>query len=107
MHTIVASCCTCGNPSCPSPGKHPRPAWEEYARDRAGAHEIEGWWRRWPQANLGAITGVASGLVVLDVDPRHGGSDALAELEAINGLLSRTVESLTGGRRCRVVTPGR
>ncbi len=97
MHTIVASCCTCGNPSCPSPGKHPRLAWEEYARDRAGAHEIEGWWRRWPQANLGVITGVASGLVVLDVDPRHGGSDALAELEAINGLLSRTVESLTGG----------
>ncbi len=97
MHTIVASCCTCGNRSCPSPGKHPRIAWEEYTHARADAQEIEAWWRRWPEANLGVVTGAASGLVVLDVDPRHGGGDALAEMEAFNGPLPRTAESLTGG----------
>jgi len=71
--------------------------WEAYTRAPAGIDEIEDWWRRWPQANLGVVTGAASGLVVLDVDPRHGGGDALAQLESINGLLPRTVESLTGG----------
>lgn len=38
------------------------------------------WWDRWPDANLGLPCGPASALV-LDVDPRHGGTlEALGEL---------------------------
>jgi hypothetical protein len=39
---------------------------------------IRGWWRRWPDAIIGAPTG--SSFVVLDVDPRHGGIETLAGL---------------------------
>lgn len=65
--------------------------------DAAGAAEIRRWWRRWPGANVGVVTGAVSGLVVLDVDPRHGGGASLATLEAMHGPVPRTVESLTGG----------
>jgi hypothetical protein len=33
---------------------------------------IQGWWDRWPEANVGIATGRISGIVVLDVDRKHG-----------------------------------
>jgi hypothetical protein len=65
--------------------------------DAAGAEQIRRWWRRWPGANVGVVTGAVSGLMVLDVDPRHGGHESLAAIEADHGLVPGTVESLTGG----------
>jgi len=97
LHTAVAGRCSCRDPSCPAPGKHPRVAWERFMRGAAPREGIVRWWRRWPQANVGVVTGQVSGLVVLDVDPRHGGGEALAVFEAAHGALPRTVESLTGG----------
>ncbi|MGQ9851700.1 MAG: phage/plasmid primase, P4 family, partial [Aggregatilineaceae bacterium] len=58
---------------------------------------IVGWWQRWPDANVGIATGGPSGLMVLDVDPRHGGDDSLYDLERQHGPLPDTIESLTGG----------
>ena len=55
------------------------------------------WWRRWPTANIGIRTGTASGHVVLDVDPRHGGVPSLEALERKHGRLPRTAQVLTGG----------
>jgi len=54
-------------------------------------------WTRWPTANVGVATGSASGLVVLDVDPRNGGEEGLHELEARIGALPATPVVLTGG----------
>lgn len=61
------------------------------------ARRIEGWWRRWPAANLGVPTGAQSGLLVLDVDPEDGGLESLAGLERSNGPLPRTTRARTGG----------
>jgi hypothetical protein len=63
----------------------------------ASTEEVRRWWRRWPEANVGVVSGAVSGLVVLDIDPRHGGGDSLAVLEGIHGPMPHTVESLTGG----------
>ncbi len=63
----------------------------------AGPEQLRRWWRRWPGANVGVVTGAVSGLVVLDIDPRHGGGDSLATLERRHGPLPHTVVSLTGG----------
>ena len=88
--------CTCGNPGCGSAGKHPR---TQHGVKDATTHEgvIRSWWSRWPGANLGIATGSESRiLLILDVDPRHGGDETLAALEAEHGELS-TVTTLTGG----------
>ena len=58
---------------------------------------VKGWWRRWPDANIGIATGVGSGVFVLDVDGKNGGFDALEALEDSNGLLPITATALTGG----------
>ncbi len=52
------------------------------------------WWQRWPQANIGAR--VPTSLFVLDLDPRHGGHQRLAQLEAEHGPLPPTRVSLSG-----------
>jgi hypothetical protein len=58
---------------------------------------IRTWWANWPDANVGIATGQASGLAVVDVDPRNGGDESLRDLEARHGPLPATVVCLTGG----------
>ena len=48
--------------------------WQEYQRRRATEDEAAEWFRRWPSANVGIVTGSISHLAVLDIDPRHGGT---------------------------------
>jgi hypothetical protein len=55
---------------------------------------IEHWWGGWPNANIAIVTG---SVVVLDVDPRHGGDAALAEIERKHGVLPATRRAHTGG----------
>ncbi len=89
--------------------KRPIVAWREFQQRRAGADEIRRWFGRWPDANVGVVTGHVSGLVVVDVDARHGGPDSLAAAEARQGPLPPTVECLTGGggRHLYFAHPGR
>lgn len=79
--------------SCASPGKHPLTSSgvKDATTDRA---RIERWWRRWPDANIGGRTG--EDWVVVDVDPRNGGSASLAAFEAEHGELPRTAAVRTG-----------
>lgn len=78
-------------------GKRPLILWEPYQHRRALPGELARWWARWPEANLGVVTGAVSGLVVLDLDPAKGGEASLAELEAEHGRLPATFEVATGG----------
>jgi hypothetical protein len=61
--------CSCGDPGCGPVGKHPR--------TRNGLHDatsdparLARWWQRWPQANIGLVTGELAD--VLDVDGPAG-----------------------------------
>jgi Bifunctional DNA primase/polymerase, N-terminal/Primase C terminal 1 (PriCT-1) len=78
-------------------GKRPLLAWRDLQQRIAETAEIEAWYQRWPDANVGIVTGQVSGLVVVDVDPRHGGQDSLAQIEHEHGPLPRTAEVATGG----------
>lgn len=71
------------------------PEWQNYASNDPA--QIRKWWTKWPNANIGIHTG-KSGLVVLDVDPRNGGNESLANLITIHGgeFLSKA-EVITGG----------
>lgn len=60
----------------------------------ADLDQVRAWWERWPAANIGLA--VPRGMVVLDVDPRHGGEEALAALVARHGELPPTLTVITG-----------
>lgn len=89
--------------------KRPIVRWEAFQHRTASEDEARSWFRRWPDANLSVVTGALSGVVVLDVDPRHGGDESLEKLEAVNGALPQTVEAVTGGggRHLYFAHPGR
>jgi hypothetical protein len=78
-------------------GKRPIVAWQEFQQRVAGADEIASWFRHWPHANVAIVTGAVSGLVVLDVDPRHQGDRSLEALLLAHGPLPPTPEARTGG----------
>ncbi len=87
--------CSCGKPDCKTPAKHPL---TEHGLNDATTDpaQIRAWWKRFPKANVAINCGV-SGLVVLDVDPRHGGHETLATIEAKHGKLPDAPTVLTGG----------
>ena len=80
-----------------SRGKRPLIRWEIYEHRRPDPTQIAEWFRHWPDANIAIVTGAVSGLVVLDIDPRHGGDSSLAALERQHGPMAETVETRTGG----------
>jgi hypothetical protein len=96
VHSPRSGGCTCGDVDCRSPGKHPRTAhgWKDGTTDPAA---IQDSWRRWPDANIAIVTGSPSGLLAVDVDPRHGGDASLALLQARFGPLPETVVQESGG----------
>lgn len=88
--------CSCRNPDCSNFAKHPitKRGHKDASND---LNQIQEWLYRWPNANISIATGKISNLVVLDIDPRHGGDKELAELEKAHQPLSRLGTVLTGG----------
>jgi hypothetical protein len=48
--------------------KRPIEKWEHLQEERPSHRNITNWWDRYPHANVGIITGLISGLFVLDLD---------------------------------------
>jgi hypothetical protein len=77
--------------------KRPAIRWLDYQHRHATENEIRDWFCTWPDANLGIVTGAISALVVVDVDPKHGGDASLKRMEQEYGPVPRTIEVATGG----------
>lgn len=97
LHEPTAHGCTCSaGPRCTSAGKHPRT--EHGVREASTDPDaIVRWWTTWPTANVGIATGLPSGVVVLDLDPRNGSEATMETFAGQHGPLAPTVEALTGG----------
>ena len=97
MHTIKDGKCSCPEgDACIRPGKHPRTA--HGIKDATiSKTQIDDWWTEHPDANIGIAAGQQSGILVLDIDPRNGGTETLQRLEKELGPLPSTVTSNTGG----------
>ncbi len=97
LHSIRGGRCTCvKGGECIDAGKHPRTV-HGVLDATTDERVIRSWWGKWPDANIGLATGERSGIVVVDIDPRHGGNESLSTLIAEHGPLPETVEVLTGG----------
>jgi len=90
-------------------GKQPLVPWADFQHRRAITEEIRGWFQNQPDANLAVVTGAISNIVVLDIDPRHGGEASLKLLDDEVGPIPGTLEAETGGggRHLYFAWPGR
>jgi len=100
VHYPTAGKCSCGAHRCKSVAKHPcLPGWQHTATIQERL--IREWWSERPHVNIGILTGSqppgGGRLTVLDVDPRSGGSESLAQLERQFGPLPNTATVRTGG----------
>ncbi len=87
--------CGCLRKNCSSPAKHPRT--KSGSKDASiDLNVTNKWWQMWPDANIGIATGSKSGLVVIDIDPRHGGDKAW-EAWSVNENIPHTLKAITGG----------
>ncbi len=78
---VTTGACSCGRKpgaDC-SPGKHPR---TDHGLSDATTDPdvIKAWMKQWPNCNWAVTTGAGSGIVVIDVDPKHGGLDSIKAL---------------------------
>ncbi len=71
VHHPLGQGCSCGQGDCTNVGKHPR-TYHGVKDASTDLTVIRNWWHKWPDSNIGLHVG-QSGLVVIDIDPRHGG----------------------------------
>jgi hypothetical protein len=92
----VGSGCSCRNPDCGQPGKHPLGSLVPHGVKDAtwNRARVLAWWTRYPQANIGLATGHT--FDVLDVDG-PAGAQAIRTLAATHGLHSAGPLVRTGG----------
>jgi hypothetical protein len=92
----LASGCSCRDPGCGQPGKHPLGSLVPHGVKNATTNRarVLAWWTRHPQANIGLATGHT--FDVLDIDG-PAGARAIRELAAIHGLKSSGPLVRTGG----------
>lgn len=64
--------------------------WRPFIRRLPTEAEVRGWWQRFPEANVGVVTGAVSNLVVVDIDPDKGGDAREWQRDHPTGLVSRT-----------------
>lgn len=96
VHSAPRGRCSCGKSDCEHAGKHPRTA-HGFKDATTDSDTIKKWWGRWPEANIGMPTGAATGLLVIDIDPRNGGEESLDSLFSKHGRFPDTAEQTTGG----------
>jgi len=89
---VVNGRCTCGDPNCSKPGKHP---WTPHGYKDATTDlaQIEAWVQEKPNSNVGIATGAE--LCAMDVDGPTG-EEALLRFQEEFGRLPETWEVLTG-----------
>lgn len=67
-------------------------SWRAYQTEAADEAQIEAWWKKYPSANIGIVTGKISGITVVDIDTKGGKAVPLDTFPE-----TYTVKTPTGG----------
>ena len=87
-------------------GKTPIVHWKPFQERKATRKEIKSWWKDYPKANIGIVTGSVLGIVVIDCDSNKAARD----FEKAHPEAKNTLQVVTGrGKhfyfRCRRRNP--
>lgn len=101
LHSIVDGRCTCPDPNCTSPGKHPYSQLVPRGlKDASSDPELIGkWFGNGRVLNLGVVTGEISGIDVLDIDGPEGEDFLRRGVETYGEELPITMQQKTGKGR--------
>lgn len=86
VHSIITNrdgkrICTCRSwETCDKQGKHPR-TWHGLNDATTDAETLRKLWKKFPNSNVGLLTGRRAGLFVLDIDNKYGGEYSLVYLQ--------------------------
>jgi len=102
--------CGCYKKSdCSNIGKHPcyKKDLIEHGVKNATKDEdlINMYWKAFPIANIGIATGKVSRIIVLDIDPRHGGDTSLSLIESKFSEIPKNLCVKTGGGGLHIYLP--
>jgi hypothetical protein len=96
VHHMTPEGCSCGHRDYSRPGKHPRTR-RGHASATTTTPRIRRWWGAHPEDNIGVAT-EDSGLLVIDIDPRHNGDVTWDEVVSHLGReIEETLTVVTGG----------
>lgn len=88
--------CLCNKFDCSAIGKHP--ATKNGLYDGSDDYDsLALIWKKNPELNIGVVTGIVSGIVVLDIDKKNNGYDSFKTLQNQYGFSSLTRKCLSGG----------
>lgn len=98
VHTMTSTGCSCNNPSCNSPAKHPRNS-NGVSGATKDINQINEWWTKWPDANIGIACGEISQITVIDVDVKQqiDGLTTIKNLEKLYDSIPVTPMQNSGG----------
>lgn len=77
--------------------KKPQIEWKEFQNRKATKEEITQWWGKWPDANVGIVTGAISGFDVIDFDRYKPNFNADIETQYFEASYTPTATSPRGG----------
>lgn len=101
VYPIVDGKCSCNKKDCRTPGKHPLWHKDDLLHGHNSAttdlKQVETWWDRWPNANIGMPTGKRSGIVVLDIESRDNGFENAQKIVSKDKIMGTFVNQSGGG----------
>lgn len=78
--------------------KKPLIAWEQWQKELPSEEQVREWWTKWPNANIGIITGKINGISVIDIDWYKLSEEGKAELaKKLPAVFTPTSHSPRGG----------
>jgi hypothetical protein len=85
------------------PDKTPYIKWEPYQKRHPTLKEVQEWWSRWPSAMVGIVTGVISGICVIDIDTDEG-REAIQQYVS-DSIVTPTCQTPKGGQHLYLKAP--
>ncbi len=71
-------------------GKEPLVPWAEFQKRKPTESEVKDWFERWPNANIGIVTGEISGIDVIDFDSPEAFAEAQQNYKVSDSPLAKT-----------------
>ncbi len=94
-------------PVTPKNKKPPLVEWKPYQTEKATREQIVDWWKQWPDANIGLVTGEINGFCVVDHDRyKETYSEEIALQYFPDSIVTPTATSPQGGLHMYFAWPG-